>query len=290
MGAELPERVERLRRSARTRRLAARSVRYLAIGAIAILTVAGLRAAVAPAEPPPSPTPPSTEDPAAESYALRLARAYLSYDAARPGARERELAGLLPEELGPDGGFVPRRGSRDVLWAEIAESAPLGAGERSVVVAAITDAAPEPLHLALRLRRTSAGALQLLDYPAIVGAPAVARGPLPERAELEDPALAEVARRVVANYLAGEPANLRADLLPGASVSLPAIELGVREVLELAWAGAPERSPVAVTVEAVGADGATYTLSYRLGIERRRGRPLVSFIETVPTDSTRRDR
>ncbi|MEZ5155335.1 MAG: hypothetical protein R2718_04400 [Solirubrobacterales bacterium] len=128
MAGELPDQVERLRRSARTRRLAARSIRYLAVGAVAILAVAGLRAAVAPAEPASSPTPPSTADPAAESYALRLARAYLSYDAARPGARERELAELLPEELAPDGGFVPRRGSRDVLWAELAESAPLGGG------------------------------------------------------------------------------------------------------------------------------------------------------------------
>lgn len=289
MAAELPDRVERLRRSARTRRLSARSVRYLLLVAVAILALAGVRAILAPTEPV-SPAPAATADPAAESYALRLARAYLSYDAARPRARERELAGLLPEELAPDAGFAPRGGSRQVLWAEIAGSEPQAGGERSVVVAAMTDAAAEPLYLALRLRRTSAGALQLIDYPALVGAPTVAGGPLPERAELEDPELTEVARRVVTNYLAGEPANLRADLMPGATVSLPAVRLRVRELVEIAWAGEPERSAAAVTVEATGTDSAAYTLSYRLGIEIRRGRPLVSFIETVPTDSTRRDR
>jgi hypothetical protein len=272
------------------RRLAARSPRYVVLGAVAIMAALGLREIVAPGEAAPVVAQTMSSDPASESYALRLARAYLSYDAANPERRERELAQLLPDELAPNGGFVPRRGSRRVLWAQVAESAPVGRGERSIVVEAGTDAGVEPLHLALRVRRTRTGALQLSGYPALVGAAAVARGALPERAEVEDRGVVEVGRRVVANYLAGERANLRADLLPGAEVSLPELALHVREVLGVAWAGEEGHSPIAVTVEANGSDGLLYTLGYRLGIERRRGRPLVSFIETVPTDPTRRDR
>ena len=66
MAAELPDRVERLRRSARTRRLSARSVRYLLLVAVAILALAGVRAILAPTEPV-SPAPAATADPAAES-------------------------------------------------------------------------------------------------------------------------------------------------------------------------------------------------------------------------------
>lgn len=279
-----------MRRSARTRRLVARGSRYLLLSAVGIVAAVGVREMVAPREAAPAAAPLAPADRGAESYALRLARAYLTYDAARPQRRDRVLEPLLPEEFAPDGGFIARRGSRSVLWAEIAASASVAGGERSIVVAAKTDVEPEPVYLAVRVRRDRTGALQLTGYPAVVGAAAVSRGPLPELSEVEDRDVAEVGRRVVANYLAGERANLRADLLPGSEVSLPALPLRVREVLEVSWAEGEGGSQIAVTVEARDPEGSLYTLGYELGIERRGGRPLVSFIETVPTDPMRRDR
>jgi hypothetical protein len=262
-----------------------RAPRYLFIGALAITSLVGLRELVAPARPT-APDPPSavTVDQAADDFAVQFARAYLSYDARRPGLRERALRPFLPEDLDVDAGFVPRSGSEAVLWAQVAQNQAAAGGGRVIVVALTTDADPRPTYLAVPVERRGDGALALAGYPSFVGAPAIALTGLRERPEVDDPAVVAVSRRVVANYLAGERANLEADLDPEAAVSLPQTRLRVSAVDEVAWAHGVGSGAVLVTVEAVGAGGA-YTLTYEVGIARRAGRPLATYVETVPTHS-----
>lgn len=285
---QISEPVALLRRSARARRAWARAPRYLLAGFLVITSLAGVRTILAPADAAPPPGAEPVRDYEAEAYAVELARAYLTYDAARPELRERRLRGLVPDELAPDAGFLPRRGARQVLWAEVADVQRRSDG-LVVVVAVQTDSSPEPLRLAAPVGRTPRGELRLTGYPALLGAPAVAGRALPELAEVEDAELVAVASRVITNYLAGERANLAADLLPEAEGSAPDERLRVRDVLEVAWLGDPASGRVQVTVEASDSTGALYTLGYELGIAERRGRPYVSFIATKANSSPRRD-
>jgi hypothetical protein len=279
------ERLELVRRLARVERLRMRAPRYLFIAALAVTSLVGVRELVAPSRPAAPATPPAVDvDQAADDFAVQFARAYLSYEARRPGLRERALRPFLPEDLDLDAGFVPRSGSEAVLWAQVAENQAAAGGGRVIVVALATDADPWPTYLAVPVERRGGGALALAGYPSFVGAPAITQTGLRERAEVDDPALVTVSRRVVANYLAGERANLEADLAPDAAVSLPQTRLRVSAVDEVAWAHGVGSGAVLVTVEAVGAQG-TYTLTYEVGIARRAGRPLATYVETVPTHS-----
>jgi hypothetical protein len=88
-----------------------------------------------------------------------------------------------------------------------------------------------------------------------------------------------VAVRVIRNYLTGATLNLRADLAPSASVPALGESLSVRSVDRVGWAGGSDSGAVAVTVEAVDARGALWTLTYELGLERAHGRLAVTFIE-----------
>lgn len=274
-------RVERLTRSARARRLAARAPRYLFVCFLAVTCVVGVREILVPDRAPLAPTPPVGVDHAAHDLALRFARAYLAHDAARPDARERALSPLVPRDLGPDAGFLGERGRRDVLWAHVAASEPTPGGGLRVVVAARTDVDPHPLHLAVPIDRVR-GRIRIAGHPALVGPPAVARGELPTREEVDDPELVALAQRVVTNYLAGERANLAADLLPRARVSLPGQQLRTREVIDVAWADGRGSGALVATVEATDGSGGLYTLAYELGVEVRRGRAHVSFVGTAP--------
>jgi Conjugative transposon protein TcpC len=253
---------------------------------LAVTCLIGLREIALPEEAPPPPAAPDINvDQAAESFALEFARAYLTYDAAHPETRERALRPYLPDDLDPGAGFVPGQGSQRVVWAQVAQNQEAPGGGRVIVVAVHTDVATRAIYLALPVGRRSGGELQLTAYPAFVGPPAISRDPLPDRAEVDDADVIAVARRVVTNYLAGERANLDADLLSRAEVSIPSTRLRVRAVEEVGWADGPDSGAVLVTVEASDGEGALYTLSYGLGVERRDDRPYVSFVETVPTST-----
>ena len=76
-------------------------------------------------------------DNAAQDFAQRFARAYLTYDAARPGRRERMLRPLVPEDFDPGAGVTPR-GHQEVLWTPDPSNLEAIAGCRLVVVAAAT--------------------------------------------------------------------------------------------------------------------------------------------------------
>jgi hypothetical protein len=127
--------------------------------------------------------------------------------------------------------------------------------------------------------------VRLLGYPSLVGAPSLARtSPPPQREAVAEPALIEVVDRVLRNYLAGVAPDLKADLAPDAEVTLPTRRLHLLEVEQVVWLGAPGSGAVLSTLTADDSSGATYTLTYELGIAYRE-RPYVDFIEVVPTGS-----
>src|SRR6478735_5269034 len=75
----------------RRARLRAVAPRWLATVALLLLVLLGLRALLWPPSPPPPAGPPAAADDPSRDLALRFARAYLGYDAARPGRRSRAL-------------------------------------------------------------------------------------------------------------------------------------------------------------------------------------------------------
>ncbi len=278
--------VVRGRIDARWARWRSRAPRVLVGGAIAILTVLGLRDLVAPPEVVRAGAAPPVVDAAADDFALQFARAYLSYDSAKPGRRERALSAFMPSNLDPDGGFSAPEGRQGVVWAEVASNQPALAGGRVITVAAQTTAQAQPVYLAVTVRHDRGRPLQLVGYPSFVGAPSVAvdSGDV-ERGAVDDPAVVEVAGRVVRNYLGGEVANLDADLAPDAVVTVPTNRLRVESVDQVVWTGEGAQSgAVLVTVTAEDALGGIYRLTYELGVVVVE-RPYVDFVQVIPTDT-----
>jgi hypothetical protein len=104
------------------------------------------------------------------------------------------------------------------------------------------------------------------------------------RAAVEDPELAAMSERVVSNYLAGQMQNLRADLAPGADVTLPAQTLTLGSVDELVWADSAESGEaVLATLTASDPLVGSYSLTYEIGVTRRGGRWYARWIEVVPS-------
>jgi hypothetical protein len=279
-------RVELVRRSARLERVRASAPRYLFVATLAITSLLGVRELVSPEKAPEPPSVPLGADHALEDFAQGFARAYLAYEAGKPLLRERALRPYLPDELDAGAGFTaPERGSRAVEWVRVAQNQEALAGGRIVVVAAGIAADPVPTYLAVPLVRTSGGAIALSGYPSIVGRPTIAPAELPAREGVEEKDVSIVAERVVRNYLAAEAADLRADLAPEAAVAIPAERFEVESVDEIAWADGVNSGAVLATLSARDEAGGLWTLTYELGVERRRGRVLVSFIETVANES-----
>lgn len=264
-------------------RLRAAAPRYLVLAALGLLVLLGLRSLVSsPAAGTIVRAAPSADAPS-RAFALQFARAYLTYDAARPAARSRALAPYLSDALDADAGYFASRGSREVLWAEVASDQPALAGGRAITVAAAVSTQAMPLYLTVTVAHERGGPLALVGYPAFIGAPATARqAPMNHRAALDDRQLATVVRRALGNYLAGSVANLKADLSPEAAVTLPTLALELRRVERIEWLGGKGSGAVLVTVAAIDAHGGTYTLAYELGVSVRE-RPYVDFIEVVPT-------
>ena len=279
-------RVAQARRSARRSRLAARAPRHLAVAVLLVLLALGLRAIFFREDARSTVVGPrvSAEAPS-EDLALRFARAYLTFDAADPVAREKALAPYLPDSVAADGGFSATHGSRRVLWEDVASDQKSLAGGRVITVAAALSGATSPVFLAVTVRHESGRPLSLVGYPSLVGAPATTTSAAePSRQAVSDRAVTEVVERVLGNYLAGSAPELRADLTADADVTLPTVALRVQEVRAIDWIAGPGSGAVLATVVAEEPGGDTYTLTYELGIAWRE-RPYVDFIEVVPTES-----
>lgn len=271
--------------SVRRARLTAAAPRYLATAALVVFLALGVRAMFFAPQPPPSPPPRATADAPSEDFALQFARAYLSYDAARPGIRARALAPFVPEGLDSGAGFFAASGAQRVLWAQVASDQWALAGGRAITVAAGVSTQRAPVYLAVTVRHQRGRGLALVGYPAFVGAPSVdTSASPPSRSEVEDPAVRTVVERVIRNYLAGSAPNLAADLTAEATVTLPTVALRARSLDQLVWAAGPGSGAVLATLTATDPSGATYTLAYELGIAYRE-RPYVDFVEVIPTDS-----
>ncbi len=291
MEANIPAlgtRVQELRRSARLVRLRARAPRYLLAFTAVVLSAAGIRSLAT--------APPTLEvpaelaarvDPAMESFAVRFARAYLSYDSAQAEAYDARLDTFVPAGMDAQAGRTPPDEPQEVEWAQVAQNQEALAGGRVIVVEAQLSTERGSVYLAVPVARTAAGELQLTSYPSFIGAPAtVPEAELPTREPVDDAALAEMATRVITNYLERQPENLAPDLAQEASVSLPPDPLRVARVEDVAWANGAGSGAVLITVEArESRAGGGYLLTYELGIDYRQGRPVATFIETVPTDT-----
>jgi len=270
-------------RSVRATRLKAAAPRFLLAGTMVILVALGLRALVWPVKPPAPVPPPAAADAPSEDFALQFARAYLTYDADHPGWRGRMLAPFVSEQVSKGAGFFVSHGSQRVLWEEVVSDQAALAGGRVITVAAAVSTQRLPVYLAVTVRHRSGEALELMGYPSFVGAPAATTEvEVPSRESVEDPAVVAVVERVMRNYLSGSVPNLKADLTNDAVVTLPTVSLHVESVDHVVWIGAPESGAVLVTVTVSDTRGATYTLTYELGIAYHE-RPYVNFIEVIPT-------
>ncbi len=281
-----PERARTGWQSLRRARHSARAPRYLATCVLLVFLALGARAAffAPPAATLLAPSRPAADAPG-EDFALQFARAYLSYDAARPGERARALAPYLGDRLSEGAGLQPPHGTQSVEWIEVASDQLALAGGRLVTVAAKVSTQRLPLYLAVDVRHDRGGPLELLGYPALIGAPAIAAAaPPPNREAVSDPGLNEVVDRVLRNYLSAAAPDLKADLTADAEVTLPTRRLVLEEVQSLLWLDGPGSDAVLATAIASDPSGATYTLTYELGIAYRE-RPYVNFIEVVPTAS-----
>jgi hypothetical protein len=263
-------------------RLCATAPRRLATVVLLVLLLFGLRGLLWAPAPSAPPRLPQHADAPSEDFALQFARAYLTYDPARPALRSRLLAAFLPEGGATEGSFLDASGAQRVRWAEIASDQPSLLGGRVITVAAGVSTQRAPLYLAVSVRHRPNGPLSLLGYPAFVGAPRAQALQSPVGEEVTDRAVAEVAKRVIGNYLARSVQNLRADLAPDADVALPTVGLSLQKVEALEWIGAPGSGAVLVTLTTLDARGAAYRLAYEIGIEERE-RPYVDFIEVLPT-------
>jgi len=270
--------------SVRLARLRAAAPRYLAIGVLAVLLLLGLRSLVSP---PRASTPslPASADLPSRSFALQFARAYLTYNSNHPGARLRELAALVPDNLDRNGGSLPESGRQTVLWANIASDQPSIAGGRVITVAAGLSTQRLPAYLAIPVRHPHNGRVSLGGYPSFVGSPLV--DTTAQSQSLEDVSnrvISEVVTRVLRNYLDASAANLRADLSDDAIVTLPTVSMHLERLDQLAWLGGTNSSAVLATVTARDSKHVTYTLTYEVGIVHG-DRPYVNFIEVIPTGS-----
>lgn len=265
-------------------RLARELPRYVLVAAAAFGLLASARFAVAP--PRPIEVAPSSSaaaiDPAAQAYAALFARRYLTWNAREPARDARELEPFVGTQLDAAAGFVPPpEGSQEVEWVEVVQSRETEAGSHVYTVAAQTSAGL--LYLTVGVTRTSAGALALTGYPALVGAPAAGPPVAPPRLRaVEDAALQTVVRRGLGNYLAGATTDLAADLAPGAAVSSPPIPLQLISIGSESWA--PGGGSVLVTVHASDGRGARYVLTYELDVTLSHGRWELSAIQTEPDD------
>jgi hypothetical protein len=278
--------IEEFRLTVRRSRLLSRAPRHLVTAALAVLVCLGLRSLLlAPAAPTSKAPPVASADAPSEDLALRFSRAYLTYDAADPGARTAALAPYLPGADSAGAGFSAAHGSRRVLWEDVASDQPALQGGRVVTVAAQTSGWPAPIFLAITVRHDPGRPLSVVGYPAVVGAPALSTAsPEVPREAVGEAAVTQVVDRVLRNYLEGSAPDLRADLTADAQVTLPTLVLRLTGVSRVDWVSGPGSGAVLATVSAADAEGDTYTLTYELGIAWRE-RPYVDFIEVVPTRS-----
>jgi hypothetical protein len=267
--------------SFRAARVRARIPRIVAAVLVCLLSAAGLRVILSG---PPQPAPARTittpaGDQGATSFAEAFTRAYLTWDAEDPAARERSLAPFLGSALDQDGGVQPGTGdSQRVNWTAVLGDRRDGTRRLITVMAQTSNGL---MYLSVPVARDQRGFLSIAGYPAIVGPPAVDKDQQqPSEDEVDDAALQTVVTRALTNYLATNERNLLADLTPDAVVSLPSAALKVTHVDEITWVKPGRR--VAMQVDAQDGRGTSWTLRYELDVLKR-DRWYVRSLQVNPT-------
>jgi hypothetical protein len=206
---------------------------------------------------------------AASGFAEAFARAYLTWDALRPENHAVALAPFVGPDVDVDAGLpVPVSGRSRVTWTATVGETATDPGRSVVTVAVAVDGDPRLRYLAVPVSSTGAG-LAVADYPALVGRPAPAQAQGRSGDDIDNPGLATVARRALANYLSGEVGNLQADLAPGAQLTPPAEHLALDDVVSLQWADRGRSRVSAVVVARNRTTDVAYTLRYELRVARR---------------------
>jgi Conjugative transposon protein TcpC len=212
-----------------------------------------------------------TSDAGAEWFALRFARAYLTWSGDL-SSHEQALAAFVGPGVDPDAGLTPALGSSEHLqWLAIAAERREPGGARDFTVAADTGGAAMR-YLDVAVARTASGAVVLQRYPALVAAPqpapaaALDGGGLPVVA---GGAVRAVLDRALGNYVDGSVSNLAADLAPSATVDAASPGLALRSVVRLV---VEPSGSVLATVVAVDSAGTAYTLAYTVSVAQISGR------------------
>lgn len=254
--------------SVRRMRWRARVPRYCALGAVAILALAGARTTIFGTAPPRIEryyqAPPI--DIGLEAFAADYARAYLSWNPQDLEAHQQALERFNPRLAG-ESTVQPSRQPERVTNTEVVQDEPSALGGRIITVEVTVAPGDRTEYLAVPAARNSAGAMTVSNYPSFVGPPSTqASPPAPAAATVEDQELVTVVERALTNYLAGDASDLEADLAPGAQVTYPPNPLQViGSPGQLTWASP---GTVLITVQAQDQQRATYTLSYEVGVQK----------------------
>lgn len=264
----LDRRVRVEQESVRSMRLRARAPRYCALVAIAVLALAGARTTIFGTPPPRIERyyQASSIDIGLEAFAADYARVYLSWNPQDMEAHQQELERFNPRLAG-ESSVQPSHQRETVINTEVVQDESSALGGRIVTVEVIVAPGDRTEFLAVPVARNSAGAMTVSNFPSFVGPPSTQTNPqAPAAATVEDQELVTVVERALTNYLAGDANDLEADLAPGAQVTYPPNPLQViGNPGQLTWASP---GTVLITVQAQDQQGATYTLSYEVGVQK----------------------
>jgi len=267
-------------------RLVARAPRIACITAAVVLSALGL-AQLLRGEPRQASEPktvPRGEDLAANSLAEAYARAFLTVEPASGGLEDpswRAFGVDLPRPTAPS-----HAKPQHVTWTATVGDRPMRPGRRIVTV--VAGVGSSLTYLAVPIERDDKHRVFVAGPPAIVGPPPIARGASsPAELEVDDPALRDVATRVVRHYLARDSQDLAADLDRSAIVTLPTQPLLLADVEAVTWVSRARL--VAVAITATDRDGRRLPLRYELALVRRSGRWLVNTVDVnpLPPEATR---
>lgn len=216
-------------------------------------------------------------DPEARAFAVRFARAYLTFSPKRPEAYRRAVASYFSDDLSDQAAAVlpPRGPGARIAWATVAREAFLGSS-RALITVATASTAGAVRYLSVPVARDRAGGLVVFDLPAFSAPPAKGTASVPESVTLTGPEaqpIEDLAKRFLTAYLqGGDRGALRYFLAPGARVVLMPESLAVVGVDQITRDDPPSRDGLVVVASVRVRDrasGAVLALRYRLSLLRR---------------------
>jgi hypothetical protein len=232
----------------------------------------------APAQPEPRSVVAGWPDDAARAFAVGFARAYLSYDAERPGAYSRGLERFIAPELAASmlPQFEPDGRGQVVRDAIVARTARVDDRHALITVAVTLEAERvSTRYLTVPVTHDGEGGLVVSDLPSFAPPPQLARDaaatelePLTGATRAE---VADVLTRFFEAFLAGDSAQL--EYLVPAGVRIEALEdphelVAIASIGQLGASDGRERTVVALVRARDAATGAVYGLRYRLRLVR----------------------